>query len=94
MPSVAASVTQIEWVLVEITSLLLERARTELEHEVEATGESARDAAASNLRRMRELEDVLRSIRQDPRLAESMRAQQTPGRQVSRFYEVPGQEDA
>ena len=87
MSTLAASQTAVERVLVEATSLLLERARIELEGEVEAGRDS--DAAAS-LRRVRELEDALRAIRQE-------RAAPVPvplHREVSRFYEVPGQEDA
>jgi hypothetical protein len=95
MSTAVASQTDVERVLVEVTSLLLECARIELEREVEAARDSSRnDAAAGNLRRMRELEDTLRAIRQEHVLAAAVPAPIPVQREVSRFYEVPGQEDA
>ena len=73
----------VEKVLVEVTSLLLARARTQLQRESED------DLAAENdLRRLEELDKELRAIRRE------LGAPLPSGRQVSRFYEVPGQEDA
>jgi|SRR5215471_419708 len=94
MPSAAANPTAVEDLLVEVTSLLLERARTELEHEVEAAGGSASGDASSFLLRMRELHAALSNIRQERGIAGAMNAPESHERQVSRFYEVPGQEDA
>jgi hypothetical protein len=93
MPTVTASRTDVERVLVEVTSLLLERARVELEREVEAARDSSSDAAG-NLRRMRELEDALRAIRQERSITGGVPTPLPLHREVSRFYEVPGQEDA
>jgi hypothetical protein len=93
MPTVAVNRTDVEWVLVDVVSLLLERARIELEREVAAAGDSARHEAASSLVRMRELEAALRTIRQQVSGAGPVTAS-VPGPQVSKFYEVPGQEDA
>jgi hypothetical protein len=91
MSTLAASQTEVERVLVEVTSLLLERARIDLEREVDARRDSSRnDTAAAGLRRMRELEDALRAIRQERAAPAPVSLQ----REVSRFYEVPGQEDA
>jgi hypothetical protein len=87
MPTVAANRTDVERVLIEVTSLLLERARVELEHEVDA----GHDTATDQLRRMRDLEDALKAIRQERAAAP---APAPLHREVSRFYEVPGQEDA
>jgi hypothetical protein len=89
MPTVAAHRTEVEQVLVDVSSLLLERARLELEREVEAAGDSATPEAASSLLRMRKLEDALRTIR-----SERSVAGQVSGRTISKYYEVPGQEDA
>lgn len=75
--------THIERVLVEATSLLIERARIQLERDPED------EAAAAELRRVRELEQELRLIRHEFGLPPV-----PSGRQVSKFYEVPGQEDA
>lgn len=75
--------THIERVLVEAASLLIERARIQLERDPED------EAAAAELRRVRELEQELRVIRHEFGLPPV-----PTGRQVSRFYEVPGQEDA
>ncbi len=93
MPSVATSQTDVERVLVEVTSLLLERARIELEREVDAARESSSSDAAGSLRRMRELENTLRAIRQE-HVLDAVPAPVPLHREVSRFYEVPGQEDA
>jgi hypothetical protein len=93
MPTVAASRTEVEQVLIDVTSLLLERARAELEREVEAGSDSGTNEAASSLLRMRKLEDTLRTIRQQRSVAGQVSAPAS-GRQVSRFWEVPGQEDA
>jgi hypothetical protein len=77
---------RIEKVLVEAASLLLERARTELEREATIPGEPSVE-----LRRLRELEAELLAIRQEfARLAEAAAL----GPQLSRYYEVPGQEDS
>jgi hypothetical protein len=88
--------THIEHVLVEITSLLVDRARGQLEREVETAGENTTDQhAVGDLRRLQELEKQLRAIRREFGLHESHRAAPSPtGPQVSKFYEVPGQEDA
>ena len=93
MPTVATNQPNVERVLVEATSLLLERARIALEREVEDSGDSATSEATSRLVRVRELEDTLRTIQQQ-RSAAGVVPTPVPGRQVSRFYEVPGQEDA
>jgi hypothetical protein len=93
MPTVATDQTEVERVLVDVTSLLLERARIALEREVEASGDSPESDAAISLARVRELEDALRSIRQRQSAKGAVPAS-VPGRQVSKFYEVPGQEDA
>jgi hypothetical protein len=90
MPTVAANRTDVERVLVEVTSLLLERARVQLEREVDA----GHEAAADELRRMRELEDTLQTIRQERAVAGAVPVPAPLQREVSRFYEVPGQEDA
>jgi hypothetical protein len=90
MSSVAISRTEVERVLVEATSLLLERARIQLQREVEAGD----DAAAGSLVRMRELEDALRAIRQEHAVMSAVAVPVPLERQVSRYYEVPGQEDA
>ncbi|MDQ6674128.1 MAG: hypothetical protein M3069_25875 [Chloroflexota bacterium] len=94
MSTVAGSPTHIERVLVEVTSLLLVRARIEVEREVEAAHDSSGEgAAAGELRRMRELENELRALRQDLAVMGAVPAP-VPLLQVSRFYDVPGQEDA
>ena len=93
MPTAADHRTDIERVLIDATSLLLERARIELEREVAAAGDSATQEAASSLVRFGELEAALRIMRQELSVA-GPAATTMPGRQVSRFYEVPGQEDA
>lgn len=81
----------IEQVLVEVTSLLVDRARIQLEREAA----NADASAAGDLRRLSEMENKLRAIRREVGLAESGAAPTSlPERQVSRFYEVPGQEDA
>ena len=93
MPTVAEHRTDIQRVLVDATSLLLERARIELERQVAAAGDSASQEVASSLVRFGELEAALRTIRQELSVAGRVTTSM-PGRQVSRFYEVPGQEDA
>jgi len=85
MSAVVGSGTELERVLVEATSLLLERARIELERDVKAGD----DSAAVSLRRVREYEDALQLLRPEPTGA-ALHAE----RQVSKYYEVPGQEDA
>ena len=92
MPIATGSRTAVEQMLVEVTSLLLERARIQLEREVEATGDAA--GAASDLLRMREFEAALRAIREERAVAGAVPAPVPLHREVSRFYEVPGQEDA
>jgi Mg2+ and Co2+ transporter CorA len=83
---------RVEEVLLETASLLVERARREIEREIEAAPDS--DAAAADLRRVGELEGELREIQRE--LRDDARATELSarGRVVSRFYEVPGQEDA
>jgi hypothetical protein len=94
MPTVATNPIEVERVLLEATSLLLERARVQLEREIDTGGESVTDDAATNLLRMRELENTLQTIRQERSRARQAVPEPVPGRQVSKFYEVPGQEDA
>ena len=81
MPTVSSSQAGIEKVLIEAASLLVERARTQAEREGDA---------GSDLARLRELEDQLQAIRD--RLAEPA-ASPSVGPQLSRYYDVPGQED-
>ncbi len=90
MPTIAANRTDVEQVLVEVTSLLLERARVQLELELDAGQQRVSD----ELRRMRDLLDALQAIRQERAVAASVPAPVPLQREVSRFYEVPGQEDA
>jgi hypothetical protein len=81
-----------EQVLIEVTTFLVDRARVQLEREVESSTEQS---AVGELRRLHELEKELRAVRRDFGLADSPAAPSSPsGPQVSRFYEVPGQEDA
>jgi hypothetical protein len=95
MSAAISGQTNIEQVLIKATSLLVECARRELEREVEAARESGIDrTAASDLGRMRELEEELRAIRRELGLVGAARTPTGPARQVSKFYEVPGQEDA
>ena len=94
VPTAAANQTSVEQVLVEATSLLLQRARTELEREVEIAGDAARSDISSTLLRVRELEATLWTIRQERGIAGAVPAPDAHPRQVSRFYEVPGQEDS
>ena len=90
MSTVMSRQTHIEQVLVEVTSLLVERARVQLEREVEDGRDSRQD-----LERMTHAEKELRAIRRELGLPESMtESTPPPGRQVSKFHEVPGQEDA
>ncbi len=88
--------THLEQLLIEVTSLLVDRACIQLEREVAALGGSNTDESAPKaLRRLHELEKELHSIRQDFGLEDADAAPHAPaGRQVSKFYEVPGQEDA
>ena len=75
-----------ERVLVEVASLLMERARLQTERE------GSNDVAvAAELHRLRELERELSMIRHELGIPTPPAP---PGRQVSKFYEVPGQEDA
>jgi uncharacterized membrane protein YccC len=90
MPTIAANRTDVERVLVEVTSLLLERARVQLEREVDAGQQTVSD----ELRRMRDLLETLQAIRQERAVAAAVPAPVPLQREVSRFYEVPGQEDA
>jgi uncharacterized membrane protein YccC len=94
MSTVISRQSQIERVVIEATSLLVERARIELEQEVEAGGGASSGTAAGHLGRMRQLENELRAIRQQLGLLGAGRTTAAPERQISRFYEVPGQEDA
>ena len=91
MTTAASRRLHIEHVLVEVTSLLVERARAQLERE-STTDESA----ANQLRRLNGLEQELQAIRHEIGLiaAASNVPTSAEGRQVSRFYDVPGQEDA
>ena len=81
MPTVSSTRAGIEKVLVEAASLLVERARTQAERDGDV---------GSDLARLRELEDQLQAIRDQI-------ARTTPvpsvGPQLSRYYDVPGQED-
>jgi hypothetical protein len=88
--------THMEQILIEVTSLLVDRACIQLEREVAALGGSNTDKSAANaLRRLHELEKELHAIRQELGLEHPSAASASPpGRQVSKFYEVPGQEDA
>jgi hypothetical protein len=90
MSTVISRQTHIEQVLVQVTSLLVERARAQLERDVAAGQESTRD-----LLRMNELEKELLAIRHELGLPDAAGVSPSPpGRVASRFYEVPGQEDA
>ena len=92
MSTTAARQTHIEQVLIEATSFLLDRARVQLEREA---GGSDGDTAASDLRRLLEVDKALHAIRRELGMPESgATPAPLPERQVSRFYEVPGQEDA
>ena len=81
MPTVSSTQARIETVLVETASLLVERARMQAEREGDA---------GSDLVRLRELGDQLQAIRD-----EIARNAVVPdvGPQLSRYYDVPGQED-
>jgi hypothetical protein len=92
MPTGASYRTDVERLLVDAASLLLERLRIELEREVEASGGSPGNDTAVSLARVRELEDALKTIRQRPSAPAAV-PEPVPGRQVSKFYEVPGQAD-
>jgi hypothetical protein len=81
MPTVSSSQAGIEKVLIEATSLLLERARTQAERDGDA---------GSDLVRLRELGDELQAIR-DKIAQHAIRP--SVGPQLSRYYDVPGQED-
>ena len=84
--------TRVEQLLVEVTTLLVERARAQLEREV---AEGNDETAVIQLRRLHEMDKELRAVRRDLGLHESASANEPPQpRQVSKFYEVPGQEDA
>ncbi|HYY89705.1 MAG TPA: hypothetical protein VFA49_12980 [Chloroflexota bacterium] len=88
MATVSSTQARIEKVLVEAASLLVERARAQLEREVEvdASGDSS-----AELRRLRDLEDELLTIRQGLTRAA---VAPSPGPQLSKYYDVPGQEDS
>ena len=84
MPTTSAGRThELDQVLVDVALLLVERTRKQLEGEA---------AESDELRRARELEDRLKSIREH--LPAPMPLAAEVGRQPSRFYETPGQEDA
>ena len=68
MSTTAARQTHIEQVLIEATSFLLDRARVQLEREA---GGSDGDTAASDLRRLLEVDKALRSIRHELGMPES-----------------------
>ena len=88
MATVSSTQARIEKVLVEAASLLVTRARAQLEREVEV--DASADSSAE-LRRLRELEEELLAIREGlPRAAMA----HSPGPQLSRYYDVPGQEDS
>jgi hypothetical protein len=79
----------LDQLLIEVTSLLVDRARIQLERDVAAADDPT---APGDLQRLREMEHKLRAIRKDFGLTDAPPS--APERQVSRFYEVPGQEDA
>ena len=82
----------VEQVLVEVTSLLLDRARIQLERDA-ANADDER--AAVDLRHLHELEGKLRAIGRELGMEEvASPPTAVHERQVSRFHEVPGQEDA
>lgn len=81
MPTVSSTQAGIEKVLVEAASLLVERARTQAERDGD-TG--------SDLVRLRELGDQLQAIR-DKIVQHAVPP--SVGPQLSRYYDVPGQED-
>ena len=84
--STQARIERIEKVLVEAASLLVERARAEVERGVDSSGEPTPE-----LRRLRDLEHELEAIRQNfTRTAVAA----SVGPQLSRYYDVPGQEDS
>ena len=92
MATTTSRQVHVEQVLVEVTSLLVDRARIQLERDVANADDKS---ASSDLRRLHQMEDKLRAIRRELGLAEVGSAPTSlPERQVSRFYEVPGQEDA
>jgi hypothetical protein len=81
----------VEQVLVEVTSLLMDRARIQLERDA---GNADDQSASVDLRRLHEMEGKLKAIRRQLGLAEAASPPTSiQERQVSRFYEVPGQED-
>jgi hypothetical protein len=76
-------------VLVDVTTLLVERARVQLEREVQGNPDPV---ASDHLRRMTQIEKDLVALRRE--LGMLVAGEPLAGRQVSKFYEVPGQEDA
>ena len=92
MPTVSSTQARIEKVLVEAASMLVERARTELEREAASSGDSSPGRTdESELRRLRDLEAELQAIRLEFARSAVLTA---TGPQLSRYYDVPGQEDA
>ena len=91
MSTTAARQTHIEQVLIEATSFLLDRARAQMERDAGTSG--SEDAAAADLQRLLEVDKALRAVRREFGMSD-MSHEPTSERQVSRFYEVPGQEDA
>ena len=80
-----------ERTLVEAAALLIERARKEMEREVQEADESAAAALRGDLQRARDLETRLHVLRDLWPDSGALTASQ--GRQVSRYYDAPGQED-
>jgi hypothetical protein len=86
--------SELEQLLLEATLLLVERTRRQLEREAsQHMGDALEPADADDLPRSRLLEANLKALQ------ERLRGQAAPvpaavGRLPSRYYEVPGQEDA
>lgn len=79
--------TELERVLADATALLLEHTRQELEREADRSGSGE---AATELARLHDVAERLAQVR---RLLADESAAARAGRQVSRYYEAPGQED-
>jgi hypothetical protein len=92
MATSSSTQARIEKVLVEAASLLVERARTQIEREIAAASDSSPDESHdAELQRLRVLEDELAAIREQ--FARTTVAAAI-GPQLSRYYDVPGQEDS
>jgi len=84
--------SELDQILVDTVLLLVGRARRQLEHAASEQQWAGPDAAdVEELAGARQLEARLKALQ------EQVRAEAVPaaaiGRQVSRYYEVPGQED-